>query len=169
MVNLNLKIFANLISFNLIWTLSVFLGNSALPWVLLLLIIHFIIISEPLIELKIVTATALLGYSIDCLLTLSGFFKFDQVQGITPIWLAFLWLGFSSTLGHSLSFFAGKPLLCSIFGAVSGGLTYIAAAHFNAVELEHSISVSFVALAAIWALLFPALVSLDYSLRKKLC
>ncbi|MFT5706648.1 MAG: hypothetical protein ACI9ES_000935 [Oceanospirillaceae bacterium] len=148
---------ANLISFNLIWTLSVFLGNGALVFVVPLLIIHFSLVSERVIELKIVITSAIVGYSVDCLLTLLGFFSFEQVQGVTPLWLAVLWISFAATLRHSLSFFADKLLFASICGAIAGGTAYVMAARFGAVELALSQMLSFVLLAVIWAFLFPCL------------
>lgn len=132
---LSWKIWINFWGFNLIWALSIFSGNEAMLWVLLLLVLHFLIITKPLIELLVVLATALLGYSIDCLLTLLGVFKFEQVQGITPIWLILLWVGFCSTLRHSLNFFSQKYLTASFAGAIAGSFTYLLAAHFGAVEL----------------------------------
>ncbi|MEH6445514.1 MAG: DUF2878 domain-containing protein [Oceanospirillaceae bacterium] len=164
---MNFKNWANLISFNVIWALSIFLGNSALYFVVPLLIIHFLLIFEPVIELKVVLSSALLGYSVDCLLTLLGFFSFEQVQGITPLWLAVLWISFAATLRHSLSFFADKLLVASICGAIAGGAAYVMAARFGAVELALSQMLSFVLLAVIWALLFPCLMWISHHLWKE--
>ncbi|WP_051221733.1 DUF2878 domain-containing protein [Neptunomonas japonica] len=165
---LSWKIWINFLGFNLIWALSIFSGNEAMLWVLLLLLLHFMIMPEPLIELAVVLSTALLGYSVDCLLTLLGVFKFEQVQGITPTWLVFLWVGFCSTLRHSLSFFSQKYLTASLAGAIAGSFTYLLAAHFGAVELPLSSVVSFAVLASVWAVLFPALLWLSSALYKAL-
>lgn len=154
---LSWKIWINFLGFNLIWALSIFSGNASIPWVSFLLLVHFLINTTPLIELSVVLVTALLGYSVDCLLTLLGVFSFEQVQGITPVWLFFLWIGFCSTLRHSLSFFSEKYLMASIAGAVAGTLTYFSAAHFGAVALPLSPVVSAAVLASVWAVLFPAL------------
>lgn len=154
---LSWKIWINFLGFNLIWALSIFSGNEAMLWVLLLLLLHFLIIAEPLVELKVVLATAFLGYSVDCLLTLLGVFRFEQVQGITPIWLVLLWIGFCSTLRHSLYFFSNKHLIASLAGAIAGSFTYLLAAHFGAVELPLSPVISAAVLASVWAVLFPVL------------
>ena len=154
---LSWKIWINFIGFNLIWALSIFSGNEAILWVLLLVLLHFLIIQEPWVEILVVLATALLGYSVDCILTLLGVFRFEQAQGITPIWLVFLWIGFCSTLRHSLNFFSEKYLMASLAGAISGSLTYLSAAHFGAVELPLSPVISVAVLASVWAVLFPTL------------
>lgn len=165
---LSWKIWINFFSFNLIWALSIFSGNASMLWVLLLLLLHFLIITKPVIELLVVLATALLGYSVDCLLTLLGVFKFVQVQGITPIWLILLWIGFCSTLRHSLNFFSEKYLIASLAGAIAGSFTYLLAAHFGAVELPLSSVISVAVLASVWAALFPALLWLSSALYKAL-
>lgn len=151
------KIWINFISFNLIWALTIFYGNASVIWVLLLLLLHFLLVAKPLVEVPIVLVTATLGYSVDCVLALLGVFVFEQVQGITPVWLVLLWVGFCSTLRHSLSFFSEKYLIASLTGAVAGTLTYFSAAHFDAVALPLSPVVSAAVLASVWALLFPSL------------
>lgn len=159
----------NAIGFNLIWALCIFYGNSALPWVILLLVGHFLFHSQPLLELSAVTVTALLGYLLDCILTLAGFFRFDQVQGITPLWLVFLWIGFSCTLRQSLSYFREHFRFSVIFGAVAGSFAYMAAANFGAVELGFQFWHSAFLIGAIWALLFPSLVAICKPLENLLC
>ena len=160
------KTWINFIGFNLIWILSIFSGNASILWVSALLLVHFLLITKPLVELSVVLATALVGYSVDCLLTLFGVFKFEQVQGITPIWLFFLWIGFCSTLRHSLSFFSEKYLMASLVGAVAGSFTYLSAAHFGAVSLPLSPVISVAVLASVWAFLFPILLWISSVLNK---
>jgi hypothetical protein len=156
----------NFISFNAIWALAIFKGNTALPLIIVLIAIHFVIVQERIIELKVVISGALLGYTIDCFLTLLGFFSFEKVPGITPLWLVFLWLGFCTTLQHSLRFFYEKPVLAVLFGGIFGALTYLLAAHLEAVELAFNQLTSFFILAIIWAILFPALIWINGFYRR---
>jgi hypothetical protein len=159
----------NLLGFNLVWSLSIFLGNDALLIVLALLLMHMLFHKQPILELQIVLITGLIGYCVDCILTLLGFFRFDDVQGITPIWLLFLWFGFCATLRQSLVFFASKQLIAIIAGAIGGSFAYIAAAHFNAVELTQPLLLSAASIAAVWAVLFPLLIWISQSLEGYLC
>lgn len=154
----------NLISFNLIWVLAIIKGNQALPLIGILIALHFMIINYRVSELKVVICTALLGYSVDCLLTLFGFFKFSQVQGITPIWLLALWIGFSTTLRHSLQYFSNKPLVSALCGAIAGSASYFMAAHLGAVVLAISQLISVIVLALVWAVLFPCLMLISQRL-----
>ena len=159
----------NLLGFNLVWSLSIFLGNDALIIVLTLLLMHMLFHKQPLLEFQIVLITGLIGYCVDCILTLVGFFRFDQVQGITPIWLLLLWFGFCATLRQSLAFFASKRPIAILAGAIGGSFAYMAAAHFNAVELSLPLLMSAVSIAAIWAVLFPLLIWMSQSLEGYLC
>lgn len=163
MLNSSFKKLANLIGYNLIWALCIFWGNQGLIYVCMLLVVHFILISEPLFELKIIIITASIGYTIDCLLTVAGFFEFDQVHGVTPLWLAALWLGFCTTLRHSLSMFAEKLLISSLLGALAGASSYMAAAHLGVVQMGQSNLASVLILALIWAVLFPCLMWISHS------
>ena len=159
----------NLIGFNLLWACCILLGNSVLIAVILLLLVHFLFHSTPLVEVQVVFITAILGYSIDCALTLLGFFQFEEVQGITPFWLIFLWIGFCCTLRTSLAFFSGKLFLSIPVGAVAGSMAYMAAANFGAVQLILPALTSALVLAVIWAVMFPLLLWISSNLEEYLC
>ncbi len=159
----------NLIGFNLIWACCIFLGNSVLIAVVLLLLLHFLFHSTPMVEIQIVSITAILGYSIDCGLTLLGFFQFEKVQGITPLWLIFLWIGFCCTLRESLEFFSRKLFLSIPAGAVAGSMAYMGAANFGAVHLILPTLTSAIILAVIWAVVFPLLLWISSNLEEYLC
>jgi len=157
----------NIAGFNLIWFLAIVFGNSQLIGVAGLLILHFVVISDPLLEIKVVAVTALVGYSVDCVLTLLGVFRFEHTVGLTPFWLVLLWVGFCTTLRHSLSIFYGRYLLASIAGAVAGATTYLSAAYLGAVDIMLEPAMSFALLAFVWAFLFPCLlwISQEMSMR----
>ncbi|WP_162224930.1 DUF2878 domain-containing protein [Neptunomonas antarctica] len=154
--------------FNLIWALSIFIGNDALLWIAVLLLLHFVFVAKSWIELPIVLVVALVGYSVDYILTIAGVFRFEQAQGITPVWLFFLWIGFCSTLRYSLHFFSEKYRIASIAGAIAGCVTYFSAAHFGAVELPLAPVISAAILAGVWALLFPALLWISHTMSQYL-
>ncbi|MGH1460955.1 MAG: DUF2878 domain-containing protein [Neptuniibacter sp.] len=159
----------NLLGFNLIWSLCIFLGNDALIIVVILLLLHFCFHIQPVVEIQVVLVTGLMGYCIDCVLTILGVFRFENTLGITPLWLLLLWIGFCATLRQSLSFFNGKTYIAPIAGAIGGCFAYMAAANFNAVELTQSWLVSAVLIALIWAFLFPLLLWMSKSIEAYLC
>jgi len=159
----------NLLGFNIIWYLCIFVGNAAVPVVTLLLVMHIALHGQPLIEAQVVILTGILGYAVDCALTLVGFFIFEEVQGITPLWLLFLWLGFSATLRQSLAFFSNNMLYAALFGFLGGSSSYLAAAHFGAVELTLPLVISGLGIGLIWWVLFPVLLWMSRSIESRLC
>jgi hypothetical protein len=74
--------------------------------------------------------------------------------------LLLLWLGFCATLNQSLRLFAGRYTLALLCGAIGGSTTYVAAAQLGAAQLGLPIPLTLAVLAALWALLFPALILL---------
>lgn len=159
----------NLLGFNLVWSLCIFVGNPAIPIVVCLLVLHLLLHQQFHTELQVVLMTGSVGYCIDCFLTLLGFFRFDSVQGITPLWLLFLWLAFCATLRQSLAYFSRHRVAAALFGAFGGTSAYMAAAHFGAVELGQSFVISSITLGLIWLLLFPLLVWMSKTIEVELC
>lgn len=151
----------NFTGFQLIWWLSILYGNSAALPVTILILLHLLLHTQPLIELFTLILTSLLGFSIDFLLTLNGVFIFTESEAV-PLWLGLLWLGFCATLRNSLSFFSGRYLLSAFVGSVGGSTTYLAAATLGAVELGFSPITVFIILLLIWAGLFPLLIFLSH-------
>lgn len=159
----------NMLGFNLIWALSIFLGNPAVPAVLALLLLHFLYHRDLQAEMHVVLITGLLGYAVDCSLALAGVFVFTEVQGITPLWLLFLWFGFCATLRQSLAFFTRYFWLSIPAGAIFGSFAYLAAERFGAVSFGLPWFDSAILIAAIWALLFPLLLWLSQVVGEYTC
>tara|TARA_R110002124_G_scaffold116513_1_gene273064 strand:- start:1978 stop:2559 length:582 start_codon:yes stop_codon:yes gene_type:complete len=150
----------NLTGFQLIWWLSVLLGNSAVPVVLLLLVLHLTFHRQPLLEARVLLVCAILGFTVDALLTLGGVFIFNQGSSLPPVWLVLLWLGFAATLRQCLRFFSRRHLLSAVVGSVAGTLTYWAAINLGAADFGFDVVPSLMLLAVVWMGLFPALMSL---------
>lgn len=150
----------NVIGFQLIWWLSILVGDEAIFVVAIIISLHMVFHSQPLLELTVVLLTAILGFSVDLSLTLLGFFSF-QNSGLPPLWLLFLWLGFGATLRQSLAIFSKNFALAGLIGSIGAGGTYIAAAKLGAVELSFSSTQSFLLLGAVWVFLFPLLLYLS--------
>jgi len=157
----------NFAGFQLVWWLSILFGNLAIGVALAALSLHFLFHSRPFSEMATVFCAAILGFSIDSWLTLTGFFQFDGRDGIPPLWLFMLWMGFAATLRQSLSFFTDRYMLASALGGVGGSSTYIAAAELGAVQLDWGLLNSFLALTIVWSFLFPLLVFLSHLLSQR--
>jgi len=154
----------NLVGFQMVWWLSILGRDSTQSIIVLLLVIHLMLHARPRHELKVVFICGILGYAVDAALTYTGVFVFREHGGgvyLPPLWLLLLWFGFSATLRQSLVFFADKLPLAAVCGAIAGSLTYLAAGNLGAVSFGYSVPATAYLLAAIWAVLFPALLWLS--------
>lgn len=142
----------NGILFQLVWWASVLWENIAIPFSVLVLVIHFYLSSTPKADCRLMLSLGLLGILMDSLLTLGGVFEFNQI----PIWLALLWLHFSLTLRASLAFFIQLPtIIQALLGAIFGPLSYVAGAHFHAVFFPLEKFETLLVLALCWAIILP--------------
>ena len=99
----------NMMGFNVAWFGLIYLGNSFVPVALLMLLAHFKWLSKSKNEITLVLVVSLIGISVDSLFQLTNVFIFPNNHHI-PVWLVFIWLGFATTISHSLSFLAAyKP------------------------------------------------------------
>ncbi|AWL12660.1 hypothetical protein HMF8227_02207 [Saliniradius amylolyticus] len=149
----------NLVWFQVAWLVAVLGQTPWLPGLLTLLVLHFVLLRQPLRELVCVGAAALLGIAVDIALTLCGVFVFEQALLPIPLWLIGLWVVFTATLPHSLNYFYRRPLIAAGCAAISAPLSYITGWRFQAVEFPYGLTVTFFILAVVWAALMPALIA----------
>ena len=150
------RFWVNFTGFQIVWWLCVLYRDDSVFIVSLLLMLHLVFHSQPIKEALVVVVLAFVGFAIDLLLTVSGFFIFANAS-LPPFWLFLLWMGFSATLRQSLAYFNDKVAVAAIFGAAGGSSSYIAAAELGAVDLGFSMIISLIALGLIWLVLFPLL------------
>ncbi|GGP79864.1 DUF2878 domain-containing protein [Shewanella ulleungensis] len=154
MPNPKLFIILNALSFQLVWWAGVLAGNQLVLLSILLILGHFLLSQSPRQDLQLMFLCAVVGMSVDTVLTWVGVFVFAE----TPYWLALLWLAFALTLRYSLVFFQKIHMFWqALFGGVFGTLSYIAGAEFGAVMLPYGLWVSGIVLVVIWSGLFPVL------------
>ena len=109
-----------------------------------------------------VLSIAFIGIAIDAGLALSGVFQFSQ----QPYWLGVLWFAFVLNFGHSLIFLRRvSGFWRGIIGAVAGSYAYLLSWQLGAVDLPLGGLMSALIIGAIWSVLLPALVLLDFRLR----
>lgn len=154
----------NALSFQAIWWLGV-LGQNQYLWLSAMIVaLQFVLVKAKLVEFKVMLIASVIGISIDMLLIQSGVFVFS----VFPWWLLILWGGFSLTLNHSLGFCHRLAwYLQALLGAVSGSLSYLAGAKFNAVSLPMGQLESTLILAVIWSMLFPVLIFISDRLTRQ--
>ena len=152
----------NFILFQAGWFVCVlYPGLAAAGFVVLLLVFHMVFVSQHrLTELQFIGAGTVIGGVLDGIWFQTGIL--DDGTGsiqITPVWLVGIWAMFMTTLSHSLSWIGSKPWLPFVCAPVAGPFAYWSASKLGAVQLP-DLSLSMVALAFGWLVVFPAMLYL---------
>jgi hypothetical protein len=149
----------NFVLFQCGWLLCVlYPGISA---ALAIVSAHLILVSQHKTrELQFILLGTVLGSLLD------GFwFQFGVLRepGIepnwTPFWLVGVWAVFMTTLAHSLAWMGNTRWLPFVLAPLAGPFAYWSAVQLGTVEFPN-LTVSLVALAVGWGLLFPALMTI---------
>lgn len=144
-------------------------GLPAAGFVVLLVVFHIAFISQyRFVELQFIGAGTVIGGVLDGIWFQTGIL--DDGSGsvqLTPVWLVGIWAIFMTTLSHSLSWISSKAWLPFVCAPVAGPFAYWSASKLGAVQLP-DLTVSLVALALGWLVVFPALLYLRKSLYPEL-
>ncbi len=116
-------------------------------------------------DFRVATIGLILGVSIDTLFASSGWIEYAQAWSsinIAPLWIIALWLSFSFTLNHSMSFLRKNYLMAAVFGFVGGPLAYWCADRvFDVISYGTSTGLVMLALGVCWGLVIPAIFYID--------
>jgi len=148
---------SQLLGFAAFWWLAVLGGTAAEPWLLSLLLLHFLFTPTRRQD-GLALLPGLVGFSVDALLTQLGVFAFASPW--PPLWLALLWCGFAVSLPHAAPWLWQHRTWLPWLGAVLGPASYLGAWKLGAVELPLGGAVTGLLLAGLWALWLPLLVRL---------
>lgn len=153
-------ILINIIGFNIVWFGLVYFGNNFTPIALLYFSAHFVFFAKNNGEPKYLLLIALIGILTDSFLHYFNVFIFLPNEHI-PLWLACLWLCFSTTLYHSLRFL-GKSIWFQLLAGFVAPFSYFAGNQLGAVTFGNSSLITYIVLAITWSSLFV----LFFSLKK---
>lgn len=116
-------------------------------------------------DCRIVLIGLILGFAIDTAFAASGWIQYAlpwSAEGFAPLWIMALWLAFSFTLNHSMSFLRENYRLAAVFGFIGGPLVYWCADRvFNVIEFGTDTAVVMIALGVGWGLVIPAIFYID--------
>jgi hypothetical protein len=154
----------NIVAFKIGWLSSVIgvvLGMPMLgPAVTLVAIaIHLLLVARPANELFLIVMTSIVGAAADSMMIAAGWLSYPTgmlLPGLSPYWIIAMWMLFATTFNVSFRWLRSRILLATIFGAVSGPLSYFFGAKFGAVTLI-DFWPAMIALAVSWGVLLPAL------------
>ena len=156
--------FINIASFYFGWFACLLGATYNMPWLgvlvmAALLALHLFLTANRTQELRFILVTGLLGTSLDSLLMLGGLYTFTNhtLSWLCPVWMTALWMGFASTLNHSMRWLRGRYGLAGLFGAAGGPLSYYAGAGLGALTFVPSTRTTLMVLAVVWSLVVPGL------------
>ena len=154
LIQLNNTTLGNALMFNGFWALACVGQDAALA--ITVLALGILILATEDIEKTCLLGARIgtIGLLVDIVLTRSDIFVFPDHRFL-PLWLALLWLGFSTTLVRSLKFLNRHLLLAALFGAIGGPSSYFAGYRFGAVEFGYELIPTLLLLAVVWACLLP--------------
>lgn len=145
-----MKIFANVILYQLIWLLCVLGGNSGALAALVLLLVHLALSKKKGADLKMMGFVLFVGLVVDTTLRQVGLFLFTDPGWPIPFWLMVIWLGLAITPHHSLAWMKNRLWAAALFGAVGGPLAYWAGARLGAVSFGWPLLQALSLLSVVW-------------------
>ncbi|MBU2977005.1 DUF2878 domain-containing protein [Alteromonas sp. C1M14] len=158
----------NFVWFQTIWFCAIVFENQFL-WLMLFLIVGYIAVLPCRLQSVIFgVAIGLYGVLVDGTLAALGFYQFSaEVSALIPLWLVVLWVAFGYMLRISLTYLRDRYLLAAFLGAVSGPLSYFAAAKLGAVTFLFPTAMTLVVIAFIWAFTVPLWLYIDVWQQKR--
>ncbi|MGH1469731.1 MAG: DUF2878 domain-containing protein [Cellvibrionaceae bacterium] len=154
-----IKNIINFAFFQIVWFLSVILQNQFYLPVFVTLVAIFLhdryVVTDRR-EWIGVFIVVLIGVLADSFFTLIGVLAFYHVS-LIPIWLVCIWIVFSMTLCHGLSWLAERYVVAAVLSAFAGPLSYIAGSRLSGgnVALGDPVWLSVVFLSFFWLLMVP--------------
>jgi hypothetical protein len=158
------NIWFNALWFQATWFCCVIGRDSWVPIALLSVGLHFVLVKDRLNELRCLFPVALVGISVDVLLTLAGVFVFPEYW-LVPLWLVILWWVFAAALYRSFAKIGQSMWLAALLGSIAVPFNYLVGAGLGAVSLPLGEMVTAGLLALVWAALLPALFWISHRMR----
>lgn len=157
---------ANAVLFQLLWFIVVQANDVlAVTSTALYLLLHAVIIDSRQQWIFII-GVGIAGWILEGavgtlgIIDFHGAFHFaagEYVLHVAPLWMLCLWLGFATTLISSLYWFAERPLLAALLGAIAGPCSYWAGGALSGSSFLLPTMQVLAIEAALWAFLLPLL------------
>lgn len=159
----------NFVGFQIVWVLAVAGASKGLWWPGLAGLVVYAAIQLwfskwPLADLMLMLSATVIGCLADTLLIQLGLLSYAAPYpsaAFAPAWIAGLWLAFSLTINHSMSWLKGRWLAALLFGLIGGPLVFwFAERYWFAVRIAEPKWQGLLALGIEWALMTPLLLLL---------
>ena len=123
------------------------------------LAVHVILTMDNLSEIKLIILFGLFGTIIDTSMAYFGILIYNGTYFpdtyIAPLWITAMWCGFSATVNHSLSWLHNRYVALAALGVISGPLSYLAGAKFEAIEFDAAPIIALVIISIYYGLTVP--------------
>jgi hypothetical protein len=148
----------NLIANNLIW-IGCVIGREQTIWLIGPAVIVYvaILVNTQTVKFYQIAIPAMIGISVDSVLTLLGIYQFENTSLILPLWLIILWIAFSTTLTSSLHMLGKNKIIAVAIGSIGMPINYLAGERLGAVYFGQSHLVTISLLCILWAICLPLL------------
>jgi len=169
-----MRMFVNVVAFQLGWFASLMGAARGLPWlgpVAVMLVLAWHLFRNPgwRAEVILALATGVFGFLFDSALIAVGVFspvRQWMPAPLSPLWMISLWVNFATLLNVSLRWLQGRYLLAALLGAVGGPAAYYAGAQMGA-TLETLRMGSILVLSLAWSGAVPAVLYLAKVIDKR--
>lgn len=168
-----MKVWANIIAYELVWLFAVSGAGHGHGWLALLALIPFAAwyLSRPdgAVDARLMLVSVLTGVLVESALALSDLVAYASpfpLAQMAPLWILCIWAAFALTLRHSFRFLHHKFALGLLLGGVGAPLAYLGAARgWHALSFPHGVLPAMAGLGVAWAIALPALLKLAVALE----
>lgn len=158
----------NFVLFQIGWFACVLSAAQGQPWIgtvaaAAIVARHVLRAAQPQQEVNLIVNVVILGALWDSLLVMLEWISYSSgtlIAGAAPHWILALWALFATSLNVSMRWLKQRLLWAAVLGAISGPLSYWAAARLGAAQFVEPLLI-LVALAVGWALIMPGLMLLS--------
>lgn len=160
------RLLINLVFFKAGWFTCVLGAAHGLPLlgpavVAIVVAFHLIRAEFRAREAVLIALVGVTGTVVDSLQMRAGSMNFapeGTSQVLIPLWMIALWLNFAPLLNVSLRWLHGRYVLCALFGAVGGPLSYYAGASIGALSLNENTLQALILIGVEWAVSLPTII-----------
>jgi hypothetical protein len=125
-----------------------------------LLLVHLVLARARREEWRLALVAGIVGCVVDSAQVAAGLLQFPAgsvVPWLCPPWIVVMWMQFATTFRFSFRWVLASPGVAAVAGAVGGPLAYVAGERLGAVVLGEPRALALGVLAAVWAMVLPAL------------
>ena len=165
----------NYFGFSIVWICCVYSGAQgvtalALIPTLIFLYLHFMIVADHLKEeVQLILIAILMGVIVDSSFSFFGVVSYNgnisSIPHLAPIWILWMWAGFSAQINHAMNRLRGRYLLVGFYGLLAP-LAYMGGEKINAASITDG-DINYAIISISWAISLVVLFKISEYLMAK--